>query len=135
MNKIKFFITVFAMLMTVSFAFAQSNHKSKKHNKMEVKSMYVETGKMKLKEGVSDQQFIEIERNIRNGKIKNQPGFISREFGKDTDGFWHFRICWTNKESGDAWTPIFQQDPNGQAMMKALDFSSVRQEHYTVINP
>ncbi|MEP7266452.1 MAG: hypothetical protein ABI844_02415 [Saprospiraceae bacterium] len=135
MNKIKIFTTAIAMLMMVSFAFAQSTHKSKKHNKMEVKSMYVETGKMKLKEGVPDEQFIEIERNIRKGIINQQDGFISREFGKDTDGFWHFRICWTSKEAGDAWTPIFQKDPNGQAMMNALDFSSVRQEHYTVINP
>lgn len=102
---------------------------------MEVKTMFIEIGKMKLKPGVTDEQFIEIERNIRNGRINQQPGFISREFGKDTDGNWYFRICWTNKESGDAWTLIFQQDPNGQAMMNALDFSTVRQEHYAVVTP
>lgn len=121
--------------MTVSFANAQSHHKSKNHKKMETKTMFIEIGKMKLKPGVTDEQFIEIERNIRNGRISQQPGFISREFGKDTDGYWYFRICWTSKEAGDAWTPIFQQDPNGQAMMNALDFSTVRQEHYTVVIP
>lgn len=135
MNKIKYFSTVFALLLMISFANAQSHHKSKNHKKMEVKTLYIETGKMKLKEGVTDEQFKEIERNIRKGIINKQPGFVSREFGKDADGYWHFRICWTSKEAGDAWTPIFQKDPNGQAMMNALDFSSVRQEHYTVVNP
>lgn len=135
MRHIKLIIAVIAMFAITSMATAQNNKQSKNSKKMELKSMYVETGKMKLKEGVTDEQFIEIERNIRNGIINQQEGFISREFGKDTDGFWHFRICWTTKEAGDAWTPIFQKDPNGQAMMNALDFSSVRQEHYTVVNP
>ena len=135
MKNIKLIVAVIAIFAITNISTAQANPQSKKHNKMEVKSMYVETGKMKLKEGVTDEHFIVIERNIRNGIINQQEGFISREFGKDTDGFWHFRICWTNKEAGDAWTPIFQKDPNGQAMMNALDFSSVRQEHYTVVNP
>lgn len=99
------------------------------------KTMYIETGKMKLKEGVTDEQFIAIEKKIRGGIINQQPGFISREFGKDNEGNWYFIIKWKSKEAGDAWTPIFQKDPNGQAMMNALDFSTVRQEHFTVVNP
>lgn len=67
--------------------------------------------------------------------INQQPGFISREFGKDTEGYWYFILKWTSKEAGDAWSPIFQKDTNGQALMNALDFSTVRQEHFTVVNP
>ncbi|MFA6457741.1 MAG: hypothetical protein WCW40_13050 [Bacteroidota bacterium] len=97
--------------------------------------VYIETGKMKLKAGVTDEQFLAIERSIRNGIINQQTGFISRELGKDGEGYWHFRLCWDSKTHADAWTPLFQKDPNGQAMMNALDFSTVRQEHYTVIQP
>lgn len=131
MSRIKFITVLIAMFAITTLATAQTKNQSSK----KMKNVYIEIGKMKLKEGVTDEQFIAIEKNIRKGIINKQPGFISREFGKDTDGFWHFRICWTSKEAGDAWTPIFQKDLNGQAMMNALDFSSVRQEHYTVINP
>lgn len=131
MNKIKFLTALIAMFAITTMATAQT----KKQTSKKSQTVYVEIGKMKLKEGVTDLQFIAIEKSIREGIINKQPGFISREFGKDTDGFWHFRICWTSKEAGDAWTPIFQKDPNGQAMMNALDFSTVRQEHYTVVNP
>ena len=130
MKKIKYLTVLFAMFAITTLATAQTKKQAAK--KLQI---YVETGKMKLKEGVTDEQFITIERNIRKGIINKQPGFISREFGKDADGIWHFRLCWTSKETADAWTPIFQKDPNGQAMMNALDFSSVRQEHYTVVNP
>jgi hypothetical protein len=131
MKKIKILTLLIAMFATTTLATAQTQKQTSKKSQ----TVYVEIGKMKLKEGVTDEQFIAIEKNIRKGIINKQPGFISREFGKDTDGFWHFRICWTSKEAGDAWTPIFQKDPNGQAMMNALDFSTVRQEHYTVVNP
>ena len=131
MNKIKYLTALIALLAIATMTISQT----KKQTFKKSETVYVEIGKMKLKEGVTVEQFIAIEKNIRNGIINKQPGFISREFGKDTDGFWHFRICWTNKEAGDAWTPIFQKDSNGQAMMNALDFSTVRQEHYTVVNP
>ena len=109
MKKIKFITAILAVLMTVSFANAQT----KKHSTKEPQTIYVETGKMKLKAGVTDEQFMAIEKNIRKGIINQQPGFISREFGKDTEGYWYFILKWTSKEAGDAWTPIFQKDPNG----------------------
>ncbi|MDI1356177.1 MAG: hypothetical protein PSX36_14755 [bacterium] len=131
MNKIKLLTVLIAMFAITTLATAQTQKQTSKKSQ----TVYVEIGKMKLKEGVTDEQFVAIEKNIRKGIINKQPGFISREFGKDTEGFWHFRICWTSKEAGDAWTPIFQKDQNGQAMMNALDFSTVRQEHYAVVNP
>lgn len=131
MDKIKLLTTAIALFAITTMATAQTKKQSTKMST----TMYIETGKMKLKEGVTDEQFIAIEKNIRGGIINQQPGFISREFGKDNEGNWYFIIKWTSKEAGDAWTPIFQKDPNGQAMMNALDFSTVRQEHFTVVNP
>lgn len=131
MKKMKLLSIGIALIAATTLVNGQSTKSSTKKSE----TLYVETGKMKLKEGVTDEQFIAIEKNIRKGIINKQSGFISREFGKDADGFWHFRICWTSKEAGDAWTPIFQKNSNGQAMMNALDFSTVRQEHYTVVNP
>jgi hypothetical protein len=131
MKHATLFTALLAMLLIVSFAPAQA----KKHSTKKPTTLYVETGKMKLKPGVTDEQFIAIERNIRKGIINKQPGFVSREFGKDTEGYWYFILKWTSKEAGDAWTPVFQSDPNGQALMNALDFTTVRQEHFTVIKP
>jgi heme-degrading monooxygenase HmoA len=52
---------------------------------MNIKSEHIEIAKFKLKDGFSDKQFIEAEIAVRNGMIKSQKGFISRELSKDTE--------------------------------------------------
>ena len=37
------------------------------------------------------------------------------------------------KYSAEAWTPIFMTLKEGQAFGRLMDFSSVRQEHYTLV--
>jgi hypothetical protein len=135
MNKIKIFTTAIAMLMTLSFAFAQSNHKAKTHKKMEVKNQYLEVVHFKLKPEVTTAQFLKAENDIRIGKIKSQKGYQGRDVYQDVDGAWLIIIRWDKKESADAWTPIFMTLKEGQAFGSLMDFSSARQEHYTLVKP
>ena len=53
-------------------------------SKMNTKTAYIEIAKFKLNSDISDKQFIEAEIAVRNGMIKSQKGFISREISKDT---------------------------------------------------
>lgn len=92
---------------------------------------YIEFAKFKLKPEISDAAFLTAERNIRNGKIRLQPGYLGREVGQGENGEWYVVIRWEAPENGAAWTPIFMQDPDGQAFAGCLDFSSMRQEHFS----
>jgi len=121
--------------MMVSFANAQSQSKSKNHKKMEVKTQYLEVVRFKLKPEVTTEQFLKAESDIRKGAIKTQAGYQGRDVYQDTDGTWLIIIRWDDKASADAWTPIFMTLKEGQAFGGLMDFSSARQEHYTLVKP
>jgi antibiotic biosynthesis monooxygenase (ABM) superfamily enzyme len=102
---------------------------------MEKKTQYLEVVQFKLKADVSTAQFLKAEDDIRNGAIRIQPGYQGRDVYQDTNGTWLIIIRWDNKAAADAWTPIFMTLKEGQAFGGLLDFSSARQEHYTLVNP
>ncbi len=87
--------------------------------------------KFKLKDGLTDEQFIESEKSVRNGLIKNQKGFISRELSKDKDGFWLMDMRFDNNENMDTWFEILKQDPTMKILGSMIDFSTVRMEFFT----
>lgn len=120
MKKLIFFIL--CMLSLVSFAQAQ-----KHTTKME----YIEIAKFKLKAGFTDEQFIEAEKNVRNGLIKSQKGFISRELSKDKDGFWLMDMRFDTKENMDIWFETLKQDPTMKVLGSMIDFPTVRMEFFT----
>jgi hypothetical protein len=134
MNRIKILVTVIALLMIVPFANASSK-KSKKCNKMEITKQYLEVVRFKLKSDVTPEQLYKAENDIRQGIIKTQAGYQGREIYQDADGTWLIIIRWDDKASADAWTTIFMTLKEGQAFGGLLDFSSARQEHYTLVNP
>ena len=37
---------------------------------------YIELAKFKLKTGITDEKFLEAERNLRNGRIQQPPGYL-----------------------------------------------------------
>ena len=118
---------IFLMLFSaVSFTQAQSKE-SYKANKME----YIEIAKFQLKEGFTDEQFIEAEKSVRKGLIKTQKGFISRELSKDKDGFWLMDMRFDNKENMDAWFEALKQDPTMKVLGSMIDFPTVRMEFFT----
>jgi hypothetical protein len=129
--RIKLLITAVAVLTIINFGVSQTNNSKT----MEVKKQYLEVVRFRLKEGVTKEQFLKAENNIRAGKIKSQKGYQGRDVYQDTDGTWLIVIRWDNKENADAWTPIFMTLQEGQAFGSLLDFSSARQEHYTLVNP
>ena len=125
-------ITLFiAMIAITTMATAQT----KKSDKMEVKSQYLEVVRFKLKPEVTTEQFLKAESDIRKGAIKSQAGYQGRDVYQDTDGSWLIIIRWDDKASADAWTPIFMTLKEGQSFGGLLDFSSARQEHYTLVKP
>jgi heme-degrading monooxygenase HmoA len=114
------------LLFVISYAQAETKNEKKKIN-ME----YIEIAKFKLKDGFTDEQFIEAERSVRKGLIKTQKGFISRELSKDKDNFWLMDMRFDNKENMDAWFEALKQDPTMKVLGSMIDFQSVRMEFFT----
>ena len=100
---------------------------------MGAKNQYLEVVRFKLKPEVTTEQFLNAENDIRKGSIKTQVGYQGRDVYQDTDGSWLIIIRWDDKASADAWTPIFMTLKEGQTFSRLMDFSSARQEHYTLI--
>jgi hypothetical protein len=93
---------------------------------------YLELGKFRLRAGVSTKALFEAERAIRHGRIQQQPGYLGRELGHNGNGEWLILIRWDSQEAGEAWSPIFMQDPVAQQLIAAIDMSTMQQEHYTI---
>ena len=70
-----------ALLILLFFAFVSiTNAQTKKAN---ITMEYIEIAKFKLKEGFTSEQFIEAEKEVRAGIIKNTKGYIGRELFKN----------------------------------------------------
>ncbi len=99
-----------------------------------MKQQYLEVVRLNLKAGVTQEQFLKAEGDIRQGRIKSQAGYQGREVYQDHDGAWLIIITWDDKQAADAWTPIFMTLPEGAVFASMLDFSSARQEHYALVD-
>ena len=99
-----------------------------------MKQQYLEVVRFALKAEVTTAQFLKAEDAIRQGRIKTQAGYQGREVYQDADGTWLIIITWDSKEAADAWTPIFMTLPEGGAFASLMEFTTARQEHYTLVN-
>jgi heme-degrading monooxygenase HmoA len=102
---------------------------------MEIKTQFVEVVRFKLKSGVTTEQLLKAENDIRQSIIKTQAGYQGRDIYQDANGTWLIIIRWDDKAAAEAWTSIFNTLKEGQTFGGLLDFSSARQEHYSLINP
>ncbi len=93
----------------------------------------IQIARFTLKPGTDEQAFLAVEQQLRSGQIAKQPGFISRDTAKGENGEWVVAMKWASGADAAAWTPKFMADPDGQAFAAFLDFSSMRQDHYTLI--
>jgi predicted ester cyclase len=64
----------------------------------------IEIARFELRPGVTDEQLLAVERKIRGGRIAKQPGFISRELGKDPrSNAWLMIMRFATRPQVDAW--------------------------------
>jgi heme-degrading monooxygenase HmoA len=91
---------------------------------------YVEIAKFKLKEGITDEQFIEAEKNVRNGIAPTTKGYKGRELYKDDKNEWVIILRYETKEDMDAWFVAMKQDPSMKVYGSMIDFPSMRMEFF-----
>jgi heme-degrading monooxygenase HmoA len=89
---------------------------------------YIEIAKFKLKEGFTDEQFIEAEKNVRNGIVSTTKGYKGRELYKDDKNEWIVILHYETKKDMDAWFIVLKQEPAMKVYGSMVDFSSMRKE-------
>lgn len=99
---------------------------------MQSETQYIEVVKFSLKEGFTSDDFFQAEKDVRNSILKSQKGYQGRDVYQNQDGLWLIIIRWDSKEACDAWTPIFMTLNEGQRFASVMEFSSARQEHYSL---
>lgn len=91
----------------------------------------VEVATFKLKPGATDGQLLELEARIRKGAIAKQPGYISRELGKDeASGVWLMVMRFDTRKNMDAWLTNLKTVPEMKEMAGLLDMNSMQMAFY-----
>jgi antibiotic biosynthesis monooxygenase (ABM) superfamily enzyme len=91
----------------------------------------VEVATFKLKPDVTDSQLLALEARIRMGAISKQPGYISRELGKDeASGVWLMVMRFDTRKNMDAWLANLKTVPEMKEMAGLLDMSSMQMAFY-----
>jgi heme-degrading monooxygenase HmoA len=91
---------------------------------------YIEIAKFKLKDGFKDEQFIEAEKNVRNGIAPTTRGYRGRELYKDDNNDWVIILRYETKRDMEAWMIALKQDPTMKVYGSMIDFSSMRMEFF-----
>lgn len=99
----------------------------------ENKSQYIEIAKYKLKPGVTAEAFLEAERNVRQGIIGHQPGFLGRELGRGENDEWVVILRFDQKANFDAFLQKLNQDPAFGVYGSLIDFSTMRMEFFDIV--
>ena len=91
----------------------------------------VEVATFKLNPGAIDGQLLELEARIRKGAISKQPGYISRELGKDeASGVWLMVMRFDTRKNMDAWLANLKTVPEMKEMVSLLDMSTMQMAFY-----
>lgn len=127
MNKIKFFSTLFALLMMVSFANAQK----KSSRKIDInQKVTFEVVVVSLKEGVTMDELLKADKEMETKFVSKQKGYINREVAVSKNGKDLIVIVrWDTLENAENAAKAFMSDPSAQKRMALANIKLY--DHYT----
>jgi len=127
MNKIKFFSTLFALLMMVSFANAQKKSSNKIDNNRKVT---FEVVVVSLKDGVTMDELLKADKEMETKFVSKQKGYINREVAVSKNSKDLIVIVrWDTLENAENAAKAFMSDPSAQKRMALADIKLY--DHYT----
>ena len=97
---------------------------------------YIEIAKFRLKEGVTDEAFLQAEKTLREGEITTFEGYVGRQLYKDSENNWVIILKTTDKDAMDALLKRLKENlPDSfKPYASMIDFSTMRMEFYTEQN-
>lgn len=93
---------------------------------------FVGIAKFKTKPEYTDEQMLLAEKEIRKA-LAEQEGFLYRELGKFSNGYWIVSIHWSSKEAGSQWTENSKKYDSVKNQHQMIDFTTMRMEFYEKI--
>ena len=94
----------------------------------------LETIRFKLRDGVSESDFLRLNQKVENEYMRLRPGFQARETALSADGEWMVSVHWATVEDADATIGVFFSAPETQGFLAAVDVSTVSSGRYQVTN-
>lgn len=93
---------------------------------------YIEIVKFKLKEGITDAQFIEAEKMLRHKEMDKFEGYLYRELYICEDGEWSNIVRFDSKENMNTFlSSLKEHKPEGfKVYGSMIDFSTMRMEFF-----
>lgn len=94
----------------------------------------VEIITLRLRDGVTDSQFLAANQRVESEHVVGQPGFLSRQTARADNGEWLVLVHWTSISAAEASMASFASAPATQGFMAVIDGSSLIMKRYTSQN-
>ncbi|MFN7544109.1 MAG: antibiotic biosynthesis monooxygenase family protein [Acidobacteriota bacterium] len=88
----------------------------------------IEIVKFRLKDGVSEEHFLQAAREATNF-MTSTPGFIRRRLSCGEDGTWYEHVEWASMTNAKAAAEAIGKDERARAFVRAIDGLSVMLTH------
>ncbi|CAI1621888.1 antibiotic biosynthesis monooxygenase family protein [Serratia plymuthica] len=90
----------------------------------------IEVVTLKIKPGVSFEEFKKIDKAVEDQHVSKQPGFISRESAAGQNQEWLVIVHWRSVEDADASMNSFTSAPAAGKFMQSIDSASMKMTRY-----
>ena len=90
----------------------------------------IEIATFKLKDGVSYETFMPLDKAVEVEHVAKQNGFISRESAKGQNGDWLVVVHWETEADAQASMNSFMQAPAAAPFIEQIDTDTMTMKHY-----
>jgi hypothetical protein len=96
--------------------------------------MLVEITELRLREGVSDDEFLAVDREVQHDVFPFHPGFARRTTARGDDGTWAVIVLWGSDEEAQAAAADVTSHPAAVRLAELADPASIRVRRYTTLD-
>ncbi len=109
-----------------------TSKKSKKRQPINYANYVIEIITYKIKKGVKQSQYTRLDSIVQQRYTQKQPGFISRESGKDQQGNWLVVLSWDNVAHANADQKALKINPLWKNIEQIIDTSTIDRKQFFV---
>lgn len=134
MKNAYIFLVAFALIF-VGCNQTPGNHtskKSKKRQPINYANYVIEIITYKIKKGVKQSEYTLLDSIVQQRYTQKQPGFISKESGKDQQGNWLVVLSWDNVAHANADQKALKINPLWKSVQQIIDTSTIDRKQFFV---
>ena len=94
----------------------------------------IEIVTMRLKDGVDQDEFVRLNKDVENNFVAVQPGFVDRETGINDDGEVVVVLHWESPEAAQGSMDKFPTAPETQEFTQILDMDTFKMTRYSHVD-